>query len=125
MNKLQSRKKRIRRTRAKISGSAVRPRLCVFRSLRSVYAQIVDDKNGKILVSVDSRKMPAPKGRGLASGGEKAKNNIETAGKIGEEIAKLAVAKKIGEVVFDKRGYKYHGKVRALAEGARKGGLKF
>jgi len=97
----------------------------VFRSLRSVYAQIVDDKNGKILVSVDSRKMPAPKGRGLASGGEKAKNNIETAGKIGEEIAKLAVAKKIGEVVFDKRGYKYHGKVRALAEGARKGGLKF
>jgi large subunit ribosomal protein L18 len=113
MNKLQSRKKRIRRTRAKISGSVTRPRLCVFRSLRSIYAQIIDDENGKILASVDSRKM------------EKAKNNIETAEKIGEEIAKLAIAKKIGEVVFDKRGYKYHGKVKALAEGARKGGLKF
>jgi len=113
MNKLQSRKKRIRRTRAKISGTTVRPRLCVFRSLQYVYAQIIDDENGKILVSADSRKMV------------KAKNDIATAGKIGEEIAKLAIAKKIIEVVFDKRGYKYHGKVKALAEGARKSGLKF
>ena len=108
-----SRKRRIKRTRAKISGTANRPRLSVFRSLRYIYAEVIDDENGKILASVDSRKI------------KKAKNNIETAGKIGEEIAKLAIAKKISEVVFDKRGYKYHGKVKAIAEGARKGGLVF
>ena len=108
-----SRKKRIKRTRAKISGTADRHRLSVFRSLRYIYAEIIDDEKGKILTSIDSRKL------------KKAKNNIETAGKIGEEIAKLAIAKKISEVVFDIRGYKYHGKVKALAEGARKGGLKF
>ena len=89
------------------------PRLCVFKSLRYIYAQIVDDENGKILVSVDSRTL------------KNAKNTIETAGKIGEEIAKLAIAKKISKVVFDKRSYKYHGKVKALADEARKGGLKF
>ena len=113
MNKNISRQNRIRRTRAKISGTASRPRLCVFRSLNYIYAQIIDDKNGKILISADSRKL------------KKAKNNLETAGNIGEEIAKLAEAKKIKEVVFDKRGYKYHGKVKALAQAARKAGLKF
>jgi large subunit ribosomal protein L18 len=113
MNKNISRKKRIRRTRAKIQGAKDMPRLCVFKSLRYIYAQIVDDENGKILVSVDSRTL------------KNAKNTIETAGKIGEEIAKLAIAKKISKVVFDKRSYKYHGKVKSLAQGARKGGLKF
>lgn len=113
MNKNISRKKRIRRTRAKIQGAKDMPRLCVFKSLRYIYAQVVDDENGKILASVDSRKIKG------------AKNTKETAGKIGEEIAKLAIAKKIGKVVFDKRSYKYHGKVKSLAQGARKGGLKF
>ncbi|MFA6193899.1 MAG: 50S ribosomal protein L18 [Parcubacteria group bacterium] len=113
MNKNISRKKRIWRTRAKIQGAKDMPRLCVFKSLRCMYAQVVDDENGKILVSIDSRKMKG------------AKNTIETAGKIGEEIAKLAIAKKISKIVFDKRSYKYHGKVKSLAEGARKGGLKF
>ena len=113
LKKANSRKKRIRRTRAKISGTATRPRLCVFRSLRYIYAEIVDDEKGKILASIDSRKI------------KNAKNTIETAGKIGEEIAKLSIAKKISQVVFDKRGYKYHGKVKAIAEGARKGGLVF
>ena len=89
------------------------PRLCVFKSLRYIYAQVVDDENGKILVSVDSRKIKG------------AKNTVETAGKIGEEIAKLAIAKKISKIVFDKRSYKYHGKVKALADEARKGGLIF
>jgi large subunit ribosomal protein L18 len=125
MSKNIFRKKRIRRVRAKIAGTASRPRLSVFRSLNYIYVQIIDDANGEILMSVDSRKIPALKGRGLASGGKKAKNNIETAGKVGEEIARLAAAKKISRVVFDKRGYKYHGKVKALADGARKGGLKF
>jgi len=113
MNKLQSRKRRIRRVRAKIRGAKDMPRLCVFKSLRYIYAQVVDDKNGKILVSADSRKI------------KNAKNTIETAGKIGAEIAKLAIAKEISKVVFDKRSYKYHGKVKALADEARKGGLKF
>jgi len=123
MNKLQSRKKRIRRTRAKISGTIERPRLCVFRSLQHVYAQIVDDENGKIIASIDSRKISA-KG-GSASGGKAVKNDIGMAALVGEEIAKLSIAKKISKVVFDKRGYKYHGKVKAIAEGARKGGLVF
>jgi large subunit ribosomal protein L18 len=108
-----ARKKRIRRVRAKIQGTKEMPRLCIFRSLRYIYAQVVDDKNGKILVSVDSRKVKG------------AKNTMETAEKIGKEIAKLAIAKKIDKVVFDKRSYKYHGKVKALAEGVRKEGLKF
>jgi large subunit ribosomal protein L18 len=81
--------------------------------LNHVYAQIIDDGSGKILASVDSRKL------------KKEKNNTEAAGKIGEEIAHLAKGRKISEVVFDKREYKYHGKVKALAEGARKGGLIF
>lgn len=113
MKKDNLRKIRIRRVRAKISGTASRPRLSVFRSLRYIYAQIINDANGKVLFSCDSRKI------------KKAKNNIETAAHIGEEIAKLALAKKIKEVVFDKKSYKYHGKVKALAEGARKAGLKF
>ena len=123
LKKANSRKKRIRRTRAKISGSATRPRLCVFRSLRYIYAEIVDDENGKILVSFDSRKISA-QGRS-ALGGKVVKNDIQTAALVGEEIAKLSIAKKISTVVFDKRGYKYHGKVKAIAEGARKGGLVF
>ncbi len=113
MDKLQSRTRRIKRVRAKIQGAKNMPRLCVFKSLRYIYAQVVDDENGKILVSVDSRKIKG------------AKNTVETAGKIGEEIAKLAIAKKISKVVFDKRSYKYHGKVKALADEARKGGLIF
>ncbi|MFH0929765.1 MAG: 50S ribosomal protein L18 [Candidatus Moraniibacteriota bacterium] len=129
-----ARKKRIRRVRAKIQGAKDMPRLCVFKSLRYMYAQIVDDENGKILVSVDSRKLSAqgrsqPKAdqplAGAKKSGGKVKNDIETAAHVGEEIAKLAIAKKISKVVFDKRSYKYHGKVKSLAEGARKGGLKF
>ena len=112
MNKNNS-KRRIKRIRAKIKGTKEKPRLSVFRSLKYIYAQIIDDENRKILISVDSRKLKG------------AKNNIEMAGKIGEQIANLATKKKISQVVFDKRGYKYHGKVKALAEGARKGGLNF
>jgi len=113
MDKNISRKRRIKRVRTKIGGTKNRPRLCVFRSLKYIYAQIIDDENDRVLVSVDSRKI------------KKAKNNVETAGKLGEEIAKIAMEKKIKEVVFDKHGYKYHGKVKAVADGARKEGLKF
>ncbi len=115
MNKLQIRKKRARRVRSKVKGGSQRPRFCVFRSNQYIYAQIIDDEKNVTLVSFDSRKL-SPKG---------GKNNIETARRIGEEIAKIAKGKKIEKVVFDRKGYKYHGKVKALAEGARKEGLIF
>ena len=113
MNKNSLRKRRIRRVRAKIFGTTDCPRLCVFRSLKYIYAQIVDDTARKTLVSFDSRKL------------KNAKNDAGTAKKVGEEIARLAKGKKIEKVFFDKHGYKYHGKVKALAEGARESGLKF
>lgn len=105
-------KRRVMRSRAKIFGTTRCPRLCVFRSSRYVYVQLIDDETGKTLFSFDGRK--------IKSG----KNDIETAKKVGEEIAKIALSKKIKKVIFDRHGYKYHGKVKALAEGARGGGLK-
>jgi large subunit ribosomal protein L18 len=113
LDKNQTRQRRARRVRAKIEGADSRPRLSVFRSLSYVYAQIIDDEKGITLVSLDSRRI---------KGG---KNDIETARKIGQEIAKMAASKKIEKIVFDRKGYKYHGKIKALAEGAREEGLKF
>jgi len=114
---MQSRReKRIRRKRKimrKIRGTKKIPRLSVFRSNVSIYAQLIDDELGKVICSFDSRMI---KGK---------KSNLEKATKVGEEIAKIAAGKKISQTIFDRGGYKYHGKVRALAEGARKGGLKF
>lgn len=104
------RKKRIK---AKIKGTAKTPRLCVFRSAVAIYAQLIDDEAGKTLVAFDSRML---KGKEF---------NIEKSFKTGEELAKIAGTKGIKQAVFDRGGYKYHGKVKALAEGARKGGLKF
>ena len=98
--------------RAKISGTAETPRLCVFRSLKMVKAQAVDDILGKTLLSADTKEA-------------KAKNDIAGAKAVGILIAKKCVEKGIGKIVFDRSGYKYHGKVKALAEGAREGGLKF
>jgi len=113
MSKYDLRKKRIGRVRAKIKGTSRQPRLCVFRSLQHIYAQIVDDETGKTIAAFDSRNI---------RGG---KNDIETARKVGAEIAKIALSKKIKQIIFDRHGYKYHGKVKALAEGAREAGLKF
>lgn len=103
---------RRRRVRAKISGNSQRPRLCVFKSLRVISAQVIDDTKGITLASADSK-------------ATKAKNDIDGATEVGRAIAKKCLAKKINEVVFDRAGYKYHGKVKALADGAREGGLKF
>ena len=100
------------RIRRKIEGSAERPRLSVFRSGRHVYAQIIDDVNGKTLAATSSLKV----------GGS---CNRETAKKVGQEIARLAGEKSLKDVVFDRSGYVYHGRVQALAEGAREGGLNF
>jgi large subunit ribosomal protein L18 len=112
---LEKAKKRIRRTRSKVNGTTVRPRLAVFRSNKYVSAQVIDDDKGKTLVSYSSKSIKD----------DSDKTKTQLAHTVGEELAKLAKKKKVGEVVFDKRSYKYHGVVKALAEGARKGGLKF
>ncbi|MBQ3672160.1 MAG: 50S ribosomal protein L18 [Kiritimatiellae bacterium] len=107
--------KRHSRVRGKISGTAERPRLSVFRSENNIYAQVIDDVAGKTLVSASTVEK-AFEGNG---------GNIEAAKKIGAAIAERALQKGIEEVVFDRGGYIYHGRVKALAEGAREGGLKF
>lgn len=103
------------RARNHISGTAERPRLNVFRSLSHIYAQIVDDSKGHTLVSASS----------VEKGFEGNGGNIEGAKKVGAAVAKKALEKGINEVVFDRGGYIYHGRVAALAEAARNGGLKF
>lgn len=109
-NKLRLHRKK--RVRAKISGTAARPRLCVFKSLRGISVQVIDDVKGITLAEANTK---------LA----KAKNDLAGATAVGKEISKKCLAKKIEEVVFDRGGYKYHGKIKALADGAREGGLKF
>ncbi|AVN58749.1 50S ribosomal protein L18 [Mesoplasma florum] len=111
--KQEARKRRHYRVRSKVSGTAAKPRLNVFKSNTNFYAQIIDDTTGTTLVSASSLNL------GLKSG------NIEAAKKVAEEIAKLAIAKNIVDVVFDRGGYLYHGKVKAFAEAARENGLKF
>jgi large subunit ribosomal protein L18 len=103
------------RVRAKISGTPEKPRLCVFRSLNHIYAQIIDDVNGCTLVSASS----------VEKDFEGYGGNCEAARKVGMLVAQRAVEKGIEQVVFDRGGYIYHGRVKALAEGAREGGLKF
>ena len=103
------------RVRKKISGTPERPRLCVYRSNAHIYAQIIDDVAGKTLVSASSMDK-AFEGNG---------GNAEGAAAVGKAIAEAAVKQGITEVVFDRGGYIYHGRIKALAEGAREGGLKF
>ena len=107
--------KRHKRVRGKISGTPERPRLNVFRSEANIYAQVIDDVNGVTLVSASS----------LDKSFEGKGGNIEAARKVGQMVAERAKAKGIDTVVFDRGGYLYHGRVKALAEGAREGGLKF
>jgi len=111
----KDRLKRHARVRAKITGTAQRPRLDVFRSAKHIYAQLIDDVNGATLVSASSMDKDFD-----SYGGNK-----EAAHKVGQAIAKKATDKGITEVVFDRGGYIYHGRVKELAEGAREGGLKF
>jgi len=105
LEKQIKRKRRHKRIRAKIKGTANVPRLCVFRSSKYIYAQLIDDEKGKTLASVNGK--------------------LVFANEIGKLIAKKSIEKKINKVVFDRGGYKYHGKVKALADGAREAGLKF
>lgn len=100
--------------RNKISGTAQRPRISVFKSNTSIYAQVIDDESGHTLVSASSPEL-----------GAKKNTNVELLKEVGKKLAEKAVAAGITEVVFDRNGYIYHGKVKALADGAREGGLKF
>ncbi len=118
VSRVDTNKKRIRRhkrVRGKIFGTAQKPRLCVFRSLKNIYAQLIDDENGKTLASASS----------LDKEFNQYGGNKEAAKLVGQAVAKAALEKGITEVVFDRGGYIFHGRVQELAEGAREAGLKF
>ncbi len=110
--KIQRRNKIKTRIRGKISGTAARPRMTVFRSNKQIYVQLIDDLAGVTLVSTSSK--------GIEDG-----TKSEIAAKVGENIAKKALEAGITEVVFDRNGYLFHGRVKSLADAARNGGLKF
>ena len=114
ISKNVTRKRRHARVRAKVSGTSTCPRLNVFRSNSHIFAQIIDDTNGTTLVSSSSLALKL-----------ESSSNIEAATSVGTDIAKKALEKNITNVVFDRGGYVYHGRVKALAEAARAAGLKF
>ena len=113
--KTQRRNKIRRSIRKRMKGTSERPRLSIFRSNRDIYVQVIDDLSGNTLVAASSRE------KGVASKGTK----IEKSKSVGVELAKRAIEKGVTQVVFDRGGYLYHGRVKALADGAREGGLKF
>ena len=115
VDRAKARAHRHLRVRAKISGTAACPRLNVFRSAKHIYAQVIDDVSGTTLCAASS----------MTKGFEGSGANVEGAKKVGEMIAELCKEKGIEKVVFDRGGYVYHGRVAALADGAREGGLKF
>ncbi len=110
--------RRHRRVRKRVSGSQARPRLCAFRSLRFMYAQLIDDDSGRTLAEADSREP------GLLAEGS-SKRDLAASKAVGKAVGERALAAGISEVVFDRGGYLYHGRVKALADGAREAGLKF
>lgn len=114
----EARKRRHRRIRAKVSGTAERPRLNVYRSLKHIYAQVIDDDAGHTLVSASTLdKELASEVAGMSK--------KEQAALVGKTVARRAIDAGISEVVFDRGGYPYHGRVKAVAEAAREGGLEF
>jgi large subunit ribosomal protein L18 len=106
------------RLRQKVRGSAARPRLAVFRSINHIYAQLVDDEAGRTMLAVDSRSKEF-------RGNHKSGGNVAAAKAVGEILAQKAKGQGVSTVVFDRGGYKYHGRVKALADAARAGGLAF
>jgi large subunit ribosomal protein L18 len=116
--KIESRLRRKKRIRKKIAGTAERPRLCVFKSLKNMYAQLIDDSTGKVITGVSTLTTEV-------SGEIKYGGNVGSAKKVGASIAKKALDLGIKEILFDRNGFKYHGRVKALAEGAREAGLIF
>ncbi len=109
------------RVRKKVVGSPEQPRLCVFRSLRAIYAQVIDDSTGRTLAAASSKETS----EGAQSGGAPPSPKTAASVTVGKVVAERALAQGITQVVFDRGGYKYHGRVKALAEAARAGGLKF
>ena len=109
-----ARQKKKARIRKRITGTAERPRLCIFRSARHIYAQVIDDTTSKTLATASTLDVEGHKGA-----------NKDSARAIGMEVAKRALTKNISAVVFDRNGYLYHGRVKALADGAREAGLNF
>ena len=117
--KVAMRKRRHRRVRGKIVGTAERPRLAVFRSARHIYAQIIDDSRGVTLASTSSLKLESAKAE------DKAGRKVALAKEVGKQIADAAKRQGVQKVCFDRGGFVYHGRVAALAAGAREGGLEF
>ncbi len=117
--KTYSRNSRHARIRSRVSGTALRPRLVVTRSLRAMFAQLIDDISSKTLVSLHSKTIDTNADAGERTG------NVATAYLLGKALAEVAKAKGVNSVVFDRAGYAYHGRVKALADGARDGGLIF
>ena len=113
LSKVQKRNRIKRRVRGKISGSSELPRLSVYKSNKEIYAQLIDDKDGKTLASASSRSLKATG------------NKVEISAQVGKAIAEKAIAAGIEKIVFDRNGFVYHGRVKSLADGAREGGLKF
>ena len=112
--KTEKRERRHAKIRSKVSGTAEKPRLSVFRSNKYVYAQLIDDEKGHTLAFLSSQKLASKKG-----------GMLERAREVGKDLAKIAKSKKIEKVVFDRGGFLYKGKIKAIAEGAREGGLVF
>ncbi len=112
--RLHKRRARHLRVRKKVTGSMARPRLCVFRSLNQIYAQVIDDESGHTMAAASSLKLKGPE-----------KSKTEVAKLVGTKIAEQSKAAGISRVIFDRGGYKFHGRVKALAQAARDGGLEF
>jgi large subunit ribosomal protein L18 len=110
----QERRKRARRVRAKVSGTAERPRLSIFRSLRNLTVQVIDDISGKTVLAVSIRDL-----------GKDTRNTVASAALLGQKIGEKCRTAGIETIVFDRSGYRYHGKVKAVADGAREAGLRF
>lgn len=114
LEKQQKRLRRHKKIRVKIKGTSSLPRFCVFKSIKHICAQLIDDDKGKTLLSASDLEFKKDK-----------RKKIDTAKEIGKLIAKKSKELKIEKVVFDRGGYRYHGRIKAMAEGAREGGLKF
>jgi large subunit ribosomal protein L18 len=118
IRKEEARQRRHNRLRKKVSGSVERPRMCVYKSLNNIYAQIIDDTKGHTLVAASTLDKDMRNEEGH-------KGNVSMAKRVGSLIASRAVQLGVKKIVFDRGGYKYHGRIKALAEGAREGGLEF
>jgi large subunit ribosomal protein L18 len=124
-SRLESRTRRHARVREKIRGSAGRPRLAVFRSIEHIYAQLIDDDSGRTLVQASSRDVRSGPASPAPTEPQSKGRRSERAKAVGEMLGEKAKAKGIGEAVFDRGGYRYHGRVKALGDAARSAGLRF